>query len=111
MNVIPVIENLRIEIGILEKIRDSSTKPKEICTLNQQISIKSKVLNECLYKLSNMPQNTVEYRLYTKLINGMNPSKAIEEIAEENYIDNIKPTSSRAIWDIYNKKIKKILKK
>lgn len=48
-------------------------------------------------------------RLYSKILSGIKPTKAVEEVAEENYINDVKPSSIPSIWRHYNK-LKKSLK-
>jgi len=62
-------------------------------------------LNKINYHLSKL--EGIEYRLYYKIINGINVSRAIEEIVSENIINNEKPEDSRIIWKKYYPNIKK----
>ena len=39
-----------------------------------------------------MSINKIEYRLYLALLSGLNPNKAVEKIANENYVNDIKPS-------------------
>ena len=42
-------------------------------------------------------------RLYFKLNSGAKPTKAVEEVAEENYFNDVKPSSIPSIWRYYIK--------
>ena len=110
MECIPYIEDLKCEIKILEKIRGNTDTLSDIYNLNSQISKKSRQLSEICNTLEKMSKNSIEYRLYLKILNGKTISEAVEKIAEENYNCDIKPTTARSIWNIYEKKLKKLLK-
>ncbi len=43
----------------------------------------------------------IEYRLYFYIVQGIKPTKAIEKVAEENYMKGIKPTTERGIMPYY----------
>lgn len=51
----------------------------------------------------------IEYRLYSYILQGYNPTKAIAKVGEENFINNIKPTTEMGIMPYY-KNLKKICK-
>ena len=59
--------------------------------------------------LSKISINSIEYRLYLKILNGKTPTQAVNEIADENFNNDIKPNGTTQIWKYYNK-IKKIIK-
>lgn len=103
MDCIPYINDLLIEIDTLEKINNNNPK------INEKIQEKRFLIEKCKSNLNRLSNNKIEYRLYLKIINGLKPSKAVEEIANENYRDGIKPTDVSTIWKNYYKKIKKFL--
>lgn len=94
-------ENFMIEMeekDILNKIQ----KQKNIVNrLNYYI----KKMDYCLSKLDG-----IEYRLFYKVINGINISKAIEEIVEENTANNDKIQDATIIWKKYYPNIKEEIK-
>jgi hypothetical protein len=94
MNCIPYINDLLIEIDTLNKLNSDGK-------LNSLIEKKEKLLQKCKNNLTKLSDNKIEYRLYLKIISGTNPSKAVEEIARENYINDIYPSSIASIWRIY----------
>ena len=47
-------------------------------------------------------------RLYSKINNGKRPTEAVTEVAEENYFNNVKPSSLSSIWRYYIKLKKSI---
>ena len=48
-------------------------------------------------------------RLHSKINKGVRPTHAVEQVAEENYINDVKPNSISSIWRYYIK-LKKVLK-
>lgn len=81
--------------NILEKIENQRNK---INKLNYYIK-------KIEYNLSQLVG--IEYRLFYKVINGVNISKAIEEIISENCYNNKKPQEATIIWTKYYPNIKK----
>ena len=59
--------------------------------------------------MEKLSDNQVCYRIYLNILNGMSVSKAIEKVADENYINNVKPSSSETIWKYYYPNLKKII--
>ena len=47
-------------------------------------------------------------RLYSKINDGKKPTVAVTEVAEENYFNNVKPSSLSSIWRYYIKLKKNI---
>ncbi len=80
---------------ILEKIQEKRN-------LVNRLSYYSKKIE---YNLSQL--QGIEYQLFYKIINGINVSKAIEEIVEENYLKNKKIKDESIIWKKYYPNIKK----
>lgn len=103
MDCIPYVNDLMNEISILNNI---SKKDAEI---NNLILKKQKEVDKIKNILSKMSVNSIEYRLYLKILNGQTPTKAVSEIANENYMSDKKPTGTTQIWKYY-KKIKKYCK-
>ena len=82
-----------------EKILDKIEKKRnEINKLNYYIK-------KIEYNLSELVG--IEYRLFYKIINGVNISKAVEEVASENCYNNKKPSTVSVIWEKYYPNIKK----
>nr|DAW91321.1 MAG TPA: hypothetical protein [Bacteriophage sp.] len=98
MTCIPYINDLVLEIDTLRKLNCSDDIIKQ----------KEKQLEECKINLSKLSGNSIEYRIYLKILYGKNPTQAVEEVADENFMKDIKPNSYPQIWRIY-KKIKKML--
>lgn len=108
MDCIPYINDLQIEINILKDIQQSGNC--DIEQIDNKIKEKELLIQKCKENLSKLSINSIEYRLYLKILNGLTPSKAIEEIATENYINDKKPFASSKIWKNYYPKVKKIIK-
>lgn len=106
MDCISYLNDLQLEIDILEKIKRENDKDK----IDKIIKQKEELIEKCKSNLSQFSINSIEYRLYYKILQGKKPSQAVEEIAEENMQNNIKPSSVNTIWKNYYKKIKKFCK-
>ncbi len=52
--------------------------------------------------------SSIELRLYKYINNGLSVTKAVEKVAEENYLQDKKPVSTSKIW-LYYKNLKKII--
>ncbi len=104
MDCIPYINDLLIEIDTLEKINDNNFE------INNKILEKKRILEECKENLSKLSKNNIEYRIYLYYLNGMSIHKAIQKVADENYENDIKPFTERAIYKNYYKNLKKIIK-
>lgn len=78
----------------------------------EKIQEKRNLINRLSYYLKKIEYNLsqlqgIEYQLFFKIINGINISKAIKEIAEENYFNNKKIKDESIIWKKYYPNIKK----
>lgn len=107
MSWVKYIADLQCQINLIENIKATSKYDDE--TLEKEIQEKRKLIEECKFNLERLSAESIERRLYLKLINGLKPTKAVEEVAKENYLQNIKPNSLSSIWSYY-KKMKKSLK-
>lgn len=106
MDCIPYINDLQIEIEILKDVAENGNC--DIDLINKQINEKEILIKKCKEKLEKFSINSIEQRIYLKILEGKKPSVAIKEIADENYINDIKPSSLSKLWDCY-KKVKEIL--
>ena len=104
MDCISYINDLIIEIDILKK--SDNNNPEIINKINE----KEKLLEECKFNLSKLSKNSIEYRIYLYYLNGMSINKAIQKVADENYKNDIKPFTERAIYKNYYQNLKKIIK-
>lgn len=108
MDCIPYIDDLQIEINILKDIQHNGDC--DIEQIDKKIKEKELLIQKCKENLSKLSINSIEYRLYLKILSGLKPSRAIEEIANENYNNNKKPFTPSKIWKNYYPKIKKFTK-
>ena len=107
MECIKYINDLETEIKILKDLKGNiNCDDSEI---EEKIKNKEQLIEKCKENLSKLSDNQICYRIYLYMLNGLNPSKAIEKIAEENYIKDIKPNAPSNLWKYY-KKIQKKLK-
>ena len=104
MDCISYINDLIIEIDILKKLDNNN--PEIINKINE----KEKLLEECKFNLSKLSKNSKEYRIYLYYLNGMSINKAIQKVADENYRNDIKPFTERAIYKNYYKNLKEFIK-
>ncbi len=102
------INDLQLEIKILNDIKKSQDSNSKL--IEKKIDEKRATLENCKKNLSLFSINSIEYRIYYKILQGKNPSQAVEEIVEENIQNNVKPTSTNCIWKNYYRKVKNILK-
>lgn len=102
MDCIPYINDLLIEIKVLEELDSSNPEIKG------KILIKREKIDKVKENLSKMSVNSIEYRLYFKILSGRTPTQAVNEIADENFAEDIKPNGITQIWKYY-KKIKNLL--
>lgn len=107
MECIKYINDLELEIKILKDLKGNIDC--DISEIDEKIKAKEQLIEKCKDNLSKLSDNQICYRIYLHMLNGLNPSKAIEKVAEENYVNDVKPSSTQSLW-LYYKKIKKILK-
>lgn len=104
---ISFINDLQVEIEILKNME--LVEENKIILIRKQIEEKKALVKSFEDNLKKLSKNSIEYRLYLCFLNGMTPSRAVSEVAKENYLNDIKPSSERAIWKNYYPKLKKIL--
>lgn len=104
MDCIPYINDLQIEINILKDVNQNNNKD-----IQKKIEEKEKLIEKCKDNLEKLSDNKICYRIYRYMLAGLNPSKAVEKVAEENYFNNVKPNSTKIIWTNYYRKVKDIL--
>lgn len=104
MDCIPYINDLLIEIDTLEKINNNNPE------INNKIKKKRELIEQCRDNLSKLSMNSIEYRIYLHYLSGMSINKAIQKVADENYKNDIKPFTERAIYKNYYKKMKNFIK-
>ena len=102
---IPYIHDLDLEIKMLKKIRKNRKDKEDIDLL---IAEKEEELEGYKDDLSKLSPQSVEYKIYLKMLNGMTPSHAVEKTADENYYNDVKPSSVSGVWIYYRKLKKKI---
>ena len=107
MEGIAYINDLVNEIEMLKNLRDHSKD--KIDKINHLIQDKEMLLEKCKINLDSLSNNKIEYKLYLKMLDGKTASQAVSEVANENYMNDVRPTSMSSIWEHY-KKLKKILK-
>ena len=107
MECIKYINDLEIKIKVLEELKGHVDNEIE---LEKEIKEKKDLLNQCKENLKKLSDDDICYRIYVYMLEGLNATKAIEKVAEENYLNDKKPTTTTAIWTIYYPKLKKNIK-
>lgn len=108
MECIKYINDLNIEINMLNDALENCHDEKECQNISKIIESKENKMNRYKENLSKLSDNQIEYRIYLKILNGLSPTKAIEEVANENYMKDISPVDITTLWKKYYKKIKNI---
>lgn len=99
MECLKYINDLKLEIQMLEDLKNDINSNE----INKKINEKMEIISKCKTNLDKLSNEKVEYKLYLCLLNNMSPTQAVEKVANDNYINDIKPTSTQAIWRIYTK--------
>lgn len=105
---IEYMNGFEMEIKALEGLVEKTDDKKMQQLLKKEINNKNTLLGKYRSVLSNISSNEICCRLFAKIMGGSPPTKAVEEVARENYFQNIKPNSLSAIWRYYSK-IKELL--
>lgn len=110
MECIKYINDLKIEIDMLNDTLKECHDEREYNNIIKIINSKNELMQKYKDNLSKLSDCKIEYRIYYKMLNGLSPSRAIEEVAEENYLKGVKPADVNFIWTNYYKNLKKIIK-
>ena len=113
MIIVKCIKNVEKELEIIsiELERESLKENPDEKYTNKLLKEKEKLekyLNKYKDNLSKL--DDIEARIYYKIAyEGLNPMKAIDKVAEENYLNDKKPTNNNYIFRTIYPKIKKML--
>jgi hypothetical protein len=102
------MNSFEMEIATIEGLINKTDDDKMKTLLTQEVDNKKTLLGKYRSVLSNIASDDICCRLFAKVLGGTPPTKAVEEIANENYYRNIKPSSLSTIWRYYSK-IKELL--
>lgn len=97
------MDSFEMEIKTLEGLINKTDDSKIKVLLEKEVDNKKTLLGKYRSVLSNISSNEICCRLFAKILGGSPPTKAVEEVARENYFQNIKPNSLSAIWRYYSK--------
>ena len=100
---IEYMNNFEMEIITLEGLIRTTNDNKMQQLLKKEVDNKKTLLGKYRSVLSNISSNDICCRLFAKILGGSPPTKAVEEVARENYFRNVKPSSLSAIWRYYSK--------
>ena len=102
------MNGFEMEIKALEGLIKKTDDKKMQQLLKKEIDNKNTLLGKYRSVLSNIASDDICCRLFAKLLGGSPPTKAVEEVANENYYKNVKPNSLSTIWRYYSK-VKELL--
>lgn len=110
--IIKCIKQVELELNTineeLERIGENPKDTQYFEELKREKSLLENQLEKYKNNLKDMPD--LESRIYNKVVyEGINVTKAIRDIAEENYMNDQKPTDPDYIFRKYWKKMKKNL--
>ena len=103
------VDSVSMEIDILTKLVDKADTIPLKKLLEREIEYKKNTIKLHRSILEQISNNETYRKLYSKLLNGKTPSKAVEEVVNENYYNNIKPYSESSVWRYYSN-LKKLFK-
>lgn len=103
------MNSIDMEIDVLTKLVDRADTLPLKKLLEREIEYKKDALKVHKSVLEQISNNETYRKLYSKLINGKTASKAVEEVVNENYYNNIKPYSESSVWRYYSN-LKKLIK-
>lgn len=105
---IDCIESAELTLKAINKELKCTTDEETIQKLQNQKRKLEDNVQQYYELLSKMPE--IENRLVYKIVYlGKAPMQAIKEVADENYLNDIKPNSIRQIQRIYYKKVKNVI--
>ena len=105
---IKYMNNFEMEITTIKGLIKKTDNIRMQQLLTKEVEDKKTLLNKYRSVLSNLSSNDICCRLYAKILGGAPPTKAVEEVAWENYSKDVKPCSLSTIWRYYSK-IKQLL--
>ena len=113
MIIIECIKNVEKELEVINIELERESK-KEVVNLDliKKLTTKKDELQQYIdkYKSNLSKLDDVRARIYYKIVyEGLNPMKAIDKVAEENYLNDKKPTSNNYIFRVIYPKVKKML--
>lgn len=115
MIIVKCIKNVEKELEVINsELKRESTKQKKNEKYIIELFKEKENLEEYLeqYKKNLSELNEIETRIYYKIAyEGLNPMKAIEKVAEENYLKDITPCNVCYIHRKIFPKVRKLLKR
>ena len=114
MIIVKCIKKVEKELEVINSELNRESKKEEvnqqyICELSKTKDELEKYLEQYKKNLSEL--DDIEARIYYKIVyQGLNPMKAIDKVAEENYLRDISPCNPDYIRkSIYAKKIRNLI--
>jgi len=110
--IIKCIKQVELELNTInDELKRIGNNPKDIHyfeDLQNEKQMLEKQKNKYKENLKKLPD--LESRIYNKVVyEGINVTKAIRDIADENYMNDQKPTDPDYIFKKYWKKVKEII--
>lgn len=109
MECIKYINDLKIELDMLKDSLHDCRDEREYNNIVRIIKSKEELMAKYKINLEKLSDCQIEYRIYFKILNGLSPTRAVEQVADENYTNGLGPTSYSQIWSKYYKNLKKII--
>lgn len=113
MIIVKCIKNVEKELEVIdiELERESNKKQANQEQIDKLVKQKEDLQSYIdKYKLNLSQLDDLSARIYYKIAyEGLNPMKAIDKVAEENYLNDKKPTSNNYIFRTIYPKIKELL--
>lgn len=106
MLVVKCIKNVEKELQVVNlELERTGYEDQELIQKQKELTDYLEKYKSVLLELSDM-----ESRLYYKIVyEGLNPSRAIEKVAEENYLNDVRPNNPDHIRKFIYKNVKKYL--
>lgn len=106
MLIIKCIKNVEKELEIVNlELERTNNSDKELLMQKEELTSYLEKYKQALKSLDE-----IESRIYFKIVyEGIPPTKAIEKVAEENYLKDIKPNNWVYIYNKIYPKVKKLL--
>lgn len=108
MECIKYINDLKIELDMLNDSLQECRDEREYKNITRIVKSKEELMKKYKDNLAKLSDCQIEYRIYLKMLNGLSPTRAVEEVANENYMNDMKPTDITRIWKDYYKKVKEV---
>lgn len=109
MECISYLNDLIVEVNALKLMKENYNGTEKQQDIDLLIRKKEDLIYRCKSNLIKLSDNNICFRIYFHMLNGLNASRAVATVSQENFLKGIKPTSITSLWDYY-RKLQKIIK-